>query len=72
MKVLSDMKRKIILVIVCHFMHMISAGMSLSFGVLYREMRLDLGTSQSEAAWIPSIFNGLLGLIGNLYKILSV
>jgi hypothetical protein len=72
MKILSDMKRKIILVIACHFMHMISAGMTLSFGVLYREMRLDLGTGHYEAAWIASIFNGLLGLIGNLYKILYV
>ncbi|XP_053398275.1 monocarboxylate transporter 3-like [Mercenaria mercenaria] len=38
--------------------------MSLSFGVLYREMRIEFGSSQSEAAWIASIFNGLLGLVG--------
>ncbi|XP_060565751.1 monocarboxylate transporter 4-like isoform X2 [Ruditapes philippinarum] len=58
------MVRQILLVIACHLVHMLSCGISLSFGVLYREMRIEFGTNFTEAAWIASIFNGLLGFVG--------
>ncbi|XP_053388485.1 monocarboxylate transporter 7-like, partial [Mercenaria mercenaria] len=58
------MIRKGFLVTACLFIHMLSPGLSVSFGILYREMRLEFGTSHTEAAWIASIFNGLLGFVG--------
>ncbi|XP_045171120.2 monocarboxylate transporter 10-like isoform X1 [Mercenaria mercenaria] len=56
--------RKIIVVVGSHFAQMLSSGMSFSFGILYREIRLEFGTSQSDAAWAASMFNSLLGFVG--------
>ncbi|XP_045171123.2 monocarboxylate transporter 8-like isoform X2 [Mercenaria mercenaria] len=56
--------RKILVVVGSHFAQMISSGMSFSFGILYREIRLEFGTSQSDAAWTASMFNSLLGFVG--------
>ena len=56
--------KKVLIVVGSHFTQMLSAGMSFSFGILYREIRQEFGTSQSEAAWTASIFNSLLGFVG--------
>jgi hypothetical protein len=59
--------RKVLIVIGSHFAQMLSSGMSFSFGILYREIRLEFGTSQSDAAWTASMFNSLLGFVGKYF-----
>ena len=58
------MIRCVTLVAACFLVQMLSAGNAYTFGVLYRTLRQEFNTSQYEAAWVASIFNGLLGFVG--------
>ena len=43
-----------------------SWGMAQSFGVMYIELRDKFGGTKSEAAWVQSLFGGILLATGNL------
>ncbi|XP_060576566.1 monocarboxylate transporter 14-like [Ruditapes philippinarum] len=61
---MNDTIIKVFIVLGSHFGHILSIGMSITFGILYSEIRNDFKTSHYEAAWIASIFNGLTQIIG--------
>ena len=63
--------RKVVIVFGSFILHILSMGVSQSFGVIYKELLIAFEVAESEIGWIPSLFSGLLLGTGKPYILLQ-
>ena len=58
--------RLLVIVVGSFILYFCSWGLAQSFGVLYIELRDKFGGTKSEAAWVQSLFGGILLASGTI------
>ena len=58
--------RLLVIVLGSFILYFCSWGLAQSFGVLYIELRDKFGGTKSEAAWVQSLFGGILLASGTI------
>ena len=64
--------RLLVIVLGSFILYFCSWGLAQSFGVLYIELRDKFGGTKSEAAWVQSLFSGILLASGNCFLVVVV
>lgn len=53
-----------IIVFSSFMIHFVADGITYTFGIFYRELLIEFGSSRGLTAWVPSIMSGLIYGIG--------